>query len=92
MLIVNNQCINKNTKKIIKACVPMHTFGNPCRIDEIKGICDEYHISLVEDAAESLGSYYKKKHTGTFGALGAFSFNGNSPIARIPLPFICPCL
>ena len=78
--VIDNQCINKTTKKIIKACVPMHTFGHSCRIDEIKEICDEYHIALVEDAAESLGSYYKNKHTGTFGRLGAFSFNGNKII------------
>ena len=78
--IINNQCINKTTKKIIKACVPMHTFGHPCKIDEIKDICDEWNISLVEDAAESLGSYYKEKHTGTYGKLGAFSFNGNKII------------
>ncbi|MFA5462075.1 MAG: DegT/DnrJ/EryC1/StrS family aminotransferase, partial [Sulfurimonas sp.] len=78
--LINNKCINKTTKKIIKACVPMHTFGHPCRIDEIKKICDAWNIILVEDAAESLGSYYKEKHTGTFGKLGAFSFNGNKII------------
>ena len=78
--MVNNNCINKTTNKIIKACVPMHTFGHPCRIDEIKEICDDWHIALVEDAAESLGSNYKEKHTGIFGKLGAFSFNGNKII------------
>jgi len=78
--IVDNQCLNKITNKVIKACVPMHTFGHPCKIDEIKNICDAWHIALVEDAAESLGSYYKEKHTGTFGKLGAFSFNGNKII------------
>ena len=78
--IENGVCINKTTGKRIKACVPMHTFGHPCRIDEIKNICDEYHIVLVEDAAESLGSTYKGKHTGTFGKLGAISFNGNKII------------
>lgn len=78
--IVNNQCINKITKKVIKACVPMHTFGHPCRIDEIKDICDNWNIILVEDAAESLGSFYKQKHTGTFGKVAAFSFNGNKII------------
>jgi perosamine synthetase len=55
----------------------MHTFGHPCRIDEIKEICEEWKIDLIEDSAESLGSYYKGKHTGTFGKLGVFSFNGN---------------
>ena len=78
--IINNQCINKTTNKIIKACVPMHTFGHSCKIQEIKNICDKWKITLVEDAAESLGSYYKDKHTGTFGKLGAFSFNGNKII------------
>ena len=78
--LIDNQCINKTTQKIIKACVPMHTFGHPCRIDEVKALCDKWHIFLVEDSAESLGSYYKDKHTGTFGQLGAFSFNGNKII------------
>lgn len=64
----------------IKACVPMHTFGFPCRIDRIKEICDKYNISLIEDAAESIGSYYKGNHTGTFGKMGVFSFNGNKTI------------
>jgi len=71
---------NKTTGKHIAACVPMHTFGFPCRIDEIAGICSEYNIALVEDAAESLGSTYKGKHTGTFGLLGTFSFNGNKTV------------
>ncbi len=73
-------CKNRITGNIIRACVPMHTFGHPCRMDKIKAICDAYHIVLVEDAAESLGSYYRSQHTGTFGALGAFSFNGNKII------------
>jgi perosamine synthetase len=76
----DGRCLNRTTGKTIKACVPMHTFGHPCRIDEIKTICDEWHITLVEDAAESLGSYYKNKHTGMFGSVGAFSFNGNKII------------
>lgn len=78
--VVDDKCINKATKRIVKACVPMHTFGHPCKIDEIKEICDSWHIELVEDAAESLGSYYAGKHTGTFGKVGAFSFNGNKII------------
>ncbi|NCD12635.1 MAG: LegC family aminotransferase [Epsilonproteobacteria bacterium] len=78
--IKENQCINKTTGKVISVCVPMHTFGHPCRIDEIKAICEAWHIALVEDAAESLGSYYQGKHTGTFGKVGAFSFNGNKII------------
>jgi len=79
-IIKNQQCINNTTGKIIKACVPMHTFGHPCRIEEIKEICDKYYISLVEDAAESLGSFYKNKHTGTYGQMGVLSFNGNKII------------
>ena len=78
--IKDKQCINKTTQKIIKACVPMHTFGHPCKIDAIQKICKAWHITLIEDAAESLGSFYKDKHTGTFGKLGTFSFNGNKII------------
>jgi len=76
----DGNCYNKSTGKKISAVVPMHTFGHPCKIDEIALICEEYNIALVEDAAESLGSYYKGKHTGTFGKLAAFSFNGNKTI------------
>ena len=79
-ILKNGECLNKYSNKIIKACVPMHTFGHPCKIDEIEAICKEWNIFLVEDAAESLGSYYKGKHTGTFGRVGAFSFNGNKII------------
>ena len=79
-LIKNKKCINKRTKKIIKACVPMHSYGHPCRIKEIKRILKKYYIFLIEDAAESLGSFYDKKHTGTFGELGVISFNGNKII------------
>ena len=79
-IVKNQQCINNKTGKVIKACVPMHTFGHPCRIDEIKDICDHYHINVIEDAAESLGSLYKGKHTGTFGQVGVMSFNGNKII------------
>ena len=73
-------CYNKNTGRRIKACVPMHTFGHPVRIEEIAALCKEWHIELVEDAAESIGSKYKGKHTGTFGKIGAVSFNGNKTI------------
>jgi len=73
----NAQPINKSTNRKISACVPMHTFGHPARIDEIVEICNEYNIPVVEDAAESLGSYYKGQHTGTFGRIGVLSFNGN---------------
>lgn len=78
--IKNGECYNKNTGRRVKACVPMHTFGHPVRIEEIANICQEYHIELVEDAAESIGSLYKGKHTGTFGKVGAISFNGNKTI------------
>ncbi len=78
--IKDNQCFNKNTHRRIKACVPMHTFGHPVHLDELVEVCNEYHIELVEDAAESIGSLYKGKHTGTFGKIGALSFNGNKTI------------
>ncbi|MEI6154361.1 MAG: aminotransferase class I/II-fold pyridoxal phosphate-dependent enzyme, partial [Deltaproteobacteria bacterium] len=60
-------CYNKITDKKISACIPMHVFGHSVRIDEILNICNKYHITVIEDAAESLGSFYKEKHTGTFG-------------------------
>ena len=78
--VKNQQCVNKSTGSIIKACIPMHTFGHPCRIEEIQKICKEWHIILVEDSAESLGSFYNNQHTGTFGELGVISFNGNKVI------------
>jgi len=71
---------NIKTGRRIKACVPMHTFGLPCRIDKIVEICETWNITLIEDAAESMGSYYKGKHTGIYGKLGVFSFNGNKTI------------
>lgn len=70
-------CYNKTTGRRIKACIPMHTFGHPCRIDEIRAVCDEYGIKVIEDAAESLGSTYQGKHLGNFGHVAAMSFNGN---------------
>jgi len=73
-------CINVATGNKIAAVVPMHTFGLPCRIEEIEKICKEFNIPLVEDAAESLGSYSGGKHTGTFGKVGTLSFNGNKTI------------
>ena len=76
----NGQCYNKKTGRRIKACVPMHTFGHPMKIDELSAVCNEYHIELVEVAAESIGSFYKGRHTGTFGRVGAISFNGNKTI------------
>jgi len=76
----DGHCWNKITNKIIRACLPMHTFGFPVHLDEIKDICERYNIVLVEDAAESLGSKYKERHTGTIGKLAALSFNGNKII------------
>jgi perosamine synthetase len=73
-------CVNNKTGKKISAVVPMHTFGHPCRIDEIAKICDQFNIPLIEDAAESLGSFYQGKHTGGFGKFAALSFNGNKTI------------
>jgi perosamine synthetase len=78
--VKNQQCINNKTGRVIKACIPMHTFGHPCRVDEIKDVCDKHHIFLIEDAAESVGSFYKDKHTGNFGQVGVMSFNGNKII------------
>ncbi len=71
------QTFNRRTGLPIVGCVPMHTLGHPCRIDEIQAICARFDIAVVEDAAESLGSFYNNQHTGTFGRLGVFSFNGN---------------
>ncbi|MBF0163835.1 MAG: LegC family aminotransferase [Magnetococcales bacterium] len=71
---------NKMTGRRLAACVPMHTFGFPCRIEEIHAICSEWGIPLVEDAAESLGSFVGGRHTGTFGLFGTLSFNGNKII------------
>ena len=76
----NGECYNKNTGRRVKACVPMHTFGHPVHLDELVEVLKEYNIELVEDAAESIGSLYKRKHTGTFGKVGALSFNGNKTI------------
>ncbi|EGR9009168.1 LegC family aminotransferase [Vibrio vulnificus] len=73
-------CIHKQTGRRIKAVVPMHTFGHPVELDELLAVCLKWNISLVEDAAESLGSFYKGKHTGTLGEFGAVSFNGNKII------------
>ena len=78
--VANGACYNNTTGRRIAACVPMHTFGHPCHIDEIAEICNHYHIILVEDSAESLGSLYKDKHTGTFGEFGVYSFNGNKTV------------
>jgi perosamine synthetase len=74
---VDNLCINSETGRIIKAIVPMHTFGHPSDLSELSKIAEDFNLFLIEDAAESLGSYYKGRHTGTLGKIGTLSFNGN---------------
>lgn len=78
--INNNQCFNKNTGRRISAVVPMHTFGHPVKLNEFVLLCEEWKLALVEDAAESIGSFYNGKHTGLFGKVAALSFNGNKTI------------
>ena len=79
---INDQgvCIHKSSNKRISAVVPMHTFGHPVELDDLVKVAKKWNIVLVEDAAESLGSYYKGQHTGTFGLISALSFNGNKII------------
>lgn len=76
----SGQCINSTTGQVIRALVPMHTFGHPVDINGLLAIAHDFNIALVEDAAESLGSYYHGQHTGTFGLVGTLSFNGNKTI------------
>ena len=78
--IRHGNCYHIASGKRVSACVPMHTFGHPAEIDAIVQICTTYHIPVVEDAAESLGSTYRDQQTGTFGLLGTYSFNGNKTI------------
>lgn len=73
-------CVHRETRQVVRAVVPMHTFGHPVELDELIAVCQKWRIVLVEDAAESLGSFYKGKHTGTLGEYGALSFNGNKII------------
>ncbi|MCS4039535.1 LegC family aminotransferase [Salinibacter ruber] len=73
-------CVNTQTGRPIKALVPMHAYGHPVALDALQEVAERYHLTLVEDAAESLGSLYKGTHTGTIGRLGALSFNGNKTI------------
>jgi perosamine synthetase len=75
--VKNGQCINKKTGRPIRAVVPMHTFGHPVDIDPLIETCERFGLVMIEDAAESLGSFYKGQHTGTFGRLASLSFNGN---------------
>lgn len=80
VILKNGVSINKYTGKVIRAIIPMHTFGHPVDLDPLIELCERYNIVVVEDAAESLGSYYKGVHTGNFGAAAALSFNGNKII------------
>lgn len=76
----DGHCVNKSSGRRIRAVVPVHIFGHPVHIDEIRAICDEYRLMLIEDAAESLGSWRNGKHTGTFGLASILSFNGNKAV------------
>lgn len=78
--IRSGQCINRKTGRVIRALLPVHTFGHPVDIKGVRAVAQDYHLALVEDAAESLGSTYKGQHTGTFGLMGVLSFNGNKTI------------
>lgn len=73
-------CRTRETGRVLRACLPMHTFGHPADIDGLLEVCARWNVALVEDAAESLGSLYKGRHTGTFGCVGTLSFNGNKII------------
>jgi perosamine synthetase len=73
----NGLCVNVITGKVIRAMVPMHAFGHPADLDGLLSIARDFNLALIEDAAESLGSYYHGRHTGTFGLMGTLSFNGN---------------
>ena len=73
-------CRTITDTRVIRACVPMHTFGHPADLDGLVAVCTRWKLFLVEDSAESLGSYYKGRHTGTFGTIGTLSFNGNKII------------
>jgi len=73
-------CVNRRTGRPIRALLPMHTFGHSCDLEGLLGVSRDFGLALVEDAAESIGSYYHSQHTGTFGRLGTLSFNGNKTI------------
>jgi perosamine synthetase len=77
---VSNKCININTGKVIRTIVPMHTFGHPSDLEGLISVANEFNITMVEDAAEAIGSYHRGQHVGTFGKLGTLSFNGNKTI------------
>ncbi len=79
-LVKKNKLINKKSKNVIKAIIPTHVFGNACDIINLKRISNKYKLFLIEDSSESLGSFFKNKHLGTFGDIGVLSFNGNKII------------
>ncbi|KPJ93291.1 MAG: aminotransferase DegT [Gammaproteobacteria bacterium SG8_11] len=79
-VVKKGKCFNKQSHRRIRALVAVHTFGHPVDLDPLKGVCKEYGITLIEDAAESLGSFYKGRHTGNTGLINAVSFNGNKVI------------
>jgi perosamine synthetase len=78
--IRSGQCVNRETGRVIRALLPVHIFGHPVDIEGLRAVAQDYHLALVEDAAESLGSTYEGQHAGTFGLMGALSFNGNKTI------------
>lgn len=78
--IVDGHCVHTVTGQRIRAVIPMHTYGHPAQLDELQQICEKWSLTLIEDAAESLGSLYKGRHTGTLGDYGVLSFNGNKVI------------
>lgn len=78
--IRSGQCVNHDSGRVIRALVPMHTFGHPVDIEGLLAVARDFHLALVEDAAESLGSTVGGRHTGTFGVMGTLSFNGNKTI------------
>ncbi|MBH09676.1 MAG: aminotransferase DegT [Candidatus Marinimicrobia bacterium] len=79
-IVKGKKCFNKKTKKIIKALIVVHAYGHPANLNELKKICKDFNLELIEDAAEAIGSYYNNKHVGTFGKIGVLSFNGNKTI------------
>ena len=80
-IIKKNKCVNKKSGKTIKAIIVLHTFGHAADIENIIKLCKKYKLVLIEDAAEAIGSFYKKKHLGTYGKIGILSFNGNKTIS-----------
>ena len=76
----NGECVHVRTGRIIRAVVPMHTYGHPVDLEPLMEVCQRHHLEMVEDAAESIGSLYRGRHTGNWGKLAVLSFNGNKTI------------